>query len=36
MTLLPQRAREVLGKVAILTLFNAIAVLIYVSLFRRH
>lgn len=32
---LPDTAREVLGKVAILTIFNAIAVLVYVLVFRR-
>jgi hypothetical protein len=34
--LLPSTARDVLGQVAILTLVNAIAVLIYVFVFRKH
>jgi len=34
--LLPSAARDVLGQVAILTLVNAIAVLIYVFVFRKH
>ena len=33
---MPETFREVLGKVAILTLFNSVAVLAYVLLFRRH
>jgi hypothetical protein len=36
MMLLPEWAREALGKVAILTLVNAIAVFAYVLLFRKH
>ena len=31
----PEAAREVLGKVAILTLANALAVILYVVIFRR-
>jgi hypothetical protein len=33
---MPNGMREFLGKVAILTLFNSIAVLLYVLIFRRH
>jgi hypothetical protein len=33
---LPDTAREAIGKVALLTFFNALAVLIYVLVFRRH
>jgi hypothetical protein len=33
---LPESFREALGKIAILTLFNSLAVLTYVLLFRRH
>ena len=33
--LLPSSAREIIGKIAILTFFNAIAVLVYVLVFRR-
>jgi hypothetical protein len=36
LSLLPQTVRELVGKVALLTLFNATAVLIYVVLFRKH
>jgi len=32
----PERVRELLGKIAIITLVNAIAVFVYVLLFRRH
>jgi hypothetical protein len=32
----PDRLRDLIGKIALLTLFNATAVLIYVFLFRRH
>jgi hypothetical protein len=32
----PDEVREMLGKIAILTLVNAVAVLAYVMLFRRH
>jgi hypothetical protein len=33
---LPDRVRELLGKVALLTFFNALAVLLYVMIFRKH
>lgn len=33
---LPEGAREAVGKIALLTLFNAAAVLIYVVVFRKH
>jgi hypothetical protein len=33
---MPNPLREFLGKVAILTLFNSLAVLVYVLIFRRH
>jgi hypothetical protein len=33
---LPEAVREALGKVALVTLFNAIAVLVYVLVFRKH
>ena len=33
---LPESARELVGKVALLTFFNALAVLIYVLVFRKH
>jgi hypothetical protein len=33
---LPDRVRELLGKVALLTFFNAVAVLLYVMIFRKH
>ena len=33
---LPNALREFLGKVAILTMFNSVAVLLYVLIFRRH
>ena len=33
---LPEKAREVVGKIALLTFFNAAAVLIYVFVFRKH
>ena len=33
---MPNALRESLGKIAILTLFNSIAVLVYVIIFRRH
>ena len=33
---LPEGAREVVGKIALLTFFNAAAVLIYVLVFRKH
>jgi hypothetical protein len=36
MELLPFEVRDALGKVALLTLANAIAVLAYVMIFRRH
>ena len=36
MMLLPEPARDALGKVAILTLVNAVAVFVYVLLFRKH
>jgi hypothetical protein len=36
LALLPETVRELVGKVALLTLFNATAVLIYVILFRKH
>jgi hypothetical protein len=32
----PENVRDVIGKVAILTTVNAVSVLIYVFLFRRH
>jgi hypothetical protein len=32
----PAAVREAIGKIAILTLFNAIAVILYVLIFRRH
>jgi hypothetical protein len=32
----PEAVRELIGKIAILTIFNAIAVMIYVVFFRRH
>lgn len=32
----PDFVREMMGKVAILTLFNSVAVLLYVLIFRRH
>ncbi len=35
MTILPDSSRELLGKIAIITLFNAVAVLAYVLLFRK-
>ncbi len=34
--LLPQSVRDALGQIAILTLINAVAVLIYVFIFRRQ
>lgn len=34
--LLPDAVRDVIGKVALLTLFNAVAVLLYVFLIRKH
>lgn len=33
---MPNAVRESLGKIAILTLFNSVAVLLYVLIFRRH
>jgi hypothetical protein len=33
---LPDHVREALGKVALVTTFNSIAVLLYVMVFRRH
>jgi hypothetical protein len=33
---LPNGLRELFGKIAILTLFNSLAVLLYVLIFRRH
>jgi len=33
---MPDGLREFLGKVAVLTMFNSIAVLMYVLIFRRH
>ena len=33
---LPEGIRDAVGKIALLTLFNAVAVLIYVLMFRRH
>ena len=36
MDALPEAAREAIGKVALLTLFNAVAVMIYVLVFRRR
>jgi hypothetical protein len=32
----PEWVREAFGKVALLTLFNSLAVLLYVLIFRRH
>jgi hypothetical protein len=32
----PNRVREAIGKIAILTMMNAVAVLTYVLIFRRH
>ena len=36
MMLFPAAVRQAIGKIAILTLFNALAVILYVVIFRRH
>jgi ribonuclease E len=36
MLLLPEPIRDAIGKIAVLTMFNSVAVLVYVLMFRRH